>query len=157
MSVDTEHLSQLLTRARIIELPAECPLVILDTNVLLDILLFKDAKVRMIREALQKGQLIAVGHFDSFYEFADVLARPLFKLTADELNKLLHSWIRIHRLYPHELKTESFCRDRDDDKFFNLAKAVGAKFLISKDKKVLKAKGKAKQFGCLVINPEQLG
>ena len=45
-------------------------------------------------------------------------------------------------------------KDPDDDKFFNLAKASGASWLISKDKKVLKARGKAKRFGCALIKPE---
>lgn len=153
MSVNIAHLSELLKGARTLELPFERPLVVLDTNVLLDILLFEDPNVQLIHFALQSGKIAAVGHFDSFYELADVISRPIFNLTESQQNKILQSWVQLHYLYRLELPAESYCKDQDDDKFFNLAKAVGAKFLLSKDKKVLKAKGKAKRFGCLVIKP----
>ena len=125
-------------------------------NVVLDILLFADKNTESIQKSLASGQLLALGHYDTLYEFADVISRSQFKLTESQIKEKLHAWIKLHWLIKEPLPTEGYCKDHDDDKFFNLAHLCSAQYLISKDKKVLKAKGKAKRFGCIVIKPENL-
>lgn len=145
-----------LEGARFIERPLSVPSCVLDTNVVLDILLFADKNTESIQKSLASGQLLALGHYDTLYEFADVISRSQFKLTESQIKEKLHAWVKLHWIIKEALPTEGYCKDHDDDKFFNLARLCSARYLISKDKKVLKAKGKAKRFGCAVIKPEKL-
>ncbi len=156
MSPQKIDLINYLEGARFIERPLSVPSCVLDTNVVLDILLFADKNAESIQQLLASGQLLALGHYDTLYEFADVISRPQFKLTESQINEKLHAWIKLHWLINEPLPTEGYCKDHDDDKFFNLAHLCSAQYLISKDKKGLKAKGKAKRFGCTVIKPENL-
>lgn len=156
MSPQKIDLINYLKGARFIERPLRAPSCVLDTNVVLDILLFADKNTESIQKSLASGQLLALGHYDTLYEFADVISRSQFKLTESQIKEKLHAWIKLHWLINEPLPTEGYCKDHDDDKFFNLARLCSARYLISKDKKVLKAKGKAKRFGCIVIKPENL-
>jgi len=156
MSPPKIDLINYLKGARFIERPLRATSCVLDTNVVLDILLFADKNTESIQKSLASGQLLALGHYDTLYEFADVISRSQFKLTESQIKEKLHAWIKLHWLIKEPLPTEGYCKDHDDDKFFNLAHLCSAQYLISKDKKVLKAKGKAKRFGCIVIKPENL-
>ena len=156
MSPQKIDLINYLKGARFVERPLSAPSCVLDTNVVLDILLFADKNTKSIQKSLASGQLLALGHYDTLYEFTDVISRSQFKLTESQIKEKLHAWIKLHWLIKEPLPTEGYCKDHDDDKFFNLARLCSARYLISKDKKVLKAKGKAKQFGCIVIKPENL-
>ena len=156
MSPQKIDLINYLEGARFIERPLSAPSCVLDTNVVLDILLFTDKNTESIQKSLASGQLLALGHYDTLYEFADVISRSQFKLTESQIKEKLHAWIKLHWLIKEPLPTEGYCKDHDDDKFFNLAHLCSAKYLISKDKKVPKANGKAKRFGCIVIKPENL-
>lgn len=155
MLIDTEALKAKLEGARAFERPLNVPVCVLDTNIILDIFLFKDAKVQPLALAIQEGKIIPVGHFDTFAELADVISREQFHLTKNEQDAVLDHWVRAHLLISDSLEKKCFCKDPDDDKFFNLACLAKAAYLISKDKKVLKARGKLKPFGCSVILPEK--
>lgn len=154
MSVNEEELLELFKGARELRRPLSVPLCVIDTNVLLDLLYFADSNCGNLKKSLDSRSIQAVGHYDTFYEFADVISREQFQLNDIEKDKLLQSWLNLHAILAEPLEKESFCKDPDDDKFFNLAKASGVSWLISKDKKVLKARGKAKRFGCALIKPE---
>lgn len=154
MSVDENHLRELLKGARLLRRPLSVPACVIDTNVVLDLLYFSDPKSESLEKALQSRSIIAVGHYDTLYEFCDVIARAQFKLSEEEQEELIGRWLSLHEILDEPLHDCAFCKDPDDDKFFNLAQGCSAAFLISKDKKVLKARGKAKRFGCAVIKPE---
>lgn len=127
------------------------PICILDTNILLDLWVFHDPHVEAILKALESHQIRLIGHVETFCEFADVISRTMFKLTSDEQNALLMRWLKTAEVVTEPLSNARFCKDTDDDKFFELAVMSGARFLVSKDKKVLKARGKAKKFGIEVM------
>ena len=156
MSVNEEELLELFKGARELRRPLSVPLCVIDTNVLLDLLYFADSNCGNLKKSLDSRSIQAVGHYDTFYEFADVISRAQFKLDAKNINELLNEWVSLHTIVTETLPTNHYCKDTDDDKFFNLACITGAKYLFSKDKKVLKAKGKAKRFNCLVLKPENL-
>ena len=75
----------------------------------------------------------------------------MFRLTPEEQDALLMRWLKTAEIVTEPLSNTRFCKDTDDDKFFELAVMSGARFLVSKDKKVLKARGKAKKFGIEVM------
>ena len=58
------------------------PLVVLDTNVVLDLWLFGDPRAAALRQALQAGRLAALVTAPLLAELADVLQRP-FAAEAD--------------------------------------------------------------------------
>ena len=109
-----------LKGARFIERPLRAPSCVLDTNVVLDILLFADKNTESIQKSLASGQLLALGHYDTLYEFADVISRSQFKLTESQIKEKLHAWIKLHWLIKEPLPTEGYCKDKRDDKFFSL-------------------------------------
>lgn len=155
MLINTEELKAKLEGARVFERPLSVPVCVLDTNIILDIFYFKDPKLQTLTQAIEEGKIVPIGHFDTFAELSDVISRSQFHLTESEQDDLLDHWVRAHLLILDPLEKKSFCKDPDDDKFFNLACLAKAAYLISKDKKVLKARGKLKTCGCCVILPEK--
>ena len=133
------------------------PLVVLDTNVLLDLWYWDNAVSRFIRAALLSDRFWAVRSDDTVDELADVLRRRHFGLSVAEQCEILRLWhtasvgIRLPNDTP-----DAFCRDRDDVKFLTLAQALRADFLITKDKKVLKAGRKLRRFGVNTLTPTEL-
>ncbi len=127
------------------------PICILDTNILLDLWVFHDPHVEAIDKALENHEIRLIGHVETFCEFADVISRAMFRLTPDEQTALLMRWLKTVEVVTEPLSNARFCKDTDDDKFFELAVMSGARFLVSKDKKVLKARSKAKKFGIEVM------
>ena len=144
MSPQKIDLINYLEGARFIERPLSVPSCVLDTNVVLDILLFADKNTEPIQQLLASGQLLALGHYDTLYEFADVISRSQFKLTESQIKEKLHAWIKLHWLIKEPLPTVGYCKDHDDDKFFNLAHLCSAQYLISKDKKSAKSQWQSK-------------
>lgn len=132
-------------------------LVVLDTNVLLDLWYWDDTMSRFIRESLLSDRFWAVRSDDTVDELADVLRRRHFNLSVADQCEILRLWhtasvgIRLSNNTP-----AAFCRDRDDVKFLTLAQALRVDFLITKDKKVLKAGRRLRRFGVTTITPADL-
>ncbi len=122
------------------------PPIVLDTNVVLDLLLFADPATPALREALAAGgplhgQWIATPVMRE--ELARVLAYPhieerlrFYRRDAIELLTTFDAQTRLVEVAP---KAPYACKDPDDQKFIDLAFAHQAT-LLSKDKAVLKLK-----------------
>jgi putative PIN family toxin of toxin-antitoxin system len=125
-------------------LPSPLPLV-LDTNVVLDLLVFDDPFVRPLAEALASGEVTAWADLHTLRELELVLAYPTFALDEEARRTLLARYQRLVRVLPETpeapLPTLPRCRDRDDQKFLELAARAGAAWLVSKDKRVLSMAG----------------
>jgi predicted nucleic acid-binding protein len=116
------------------------PVIILDTNILLDILVFDDERAHPLRAALDAKLLDAVATDKTFAELLDVIGREQFSLDKDQqhlIGEQWKSWARI--ISDNELCQAPWkCKDRDDQVFINLAYSLRPSALISKDKQVLK-------------------
>ncbi|MBN9683651.1 putative toxin-antitoxin system toxin component, PIN family [Corallococcus sp. NCSPR001] len=117
--------------------------VVLDTNVVLDVFVFDDVFTRPLARALRSGALTAWADRHTLKELALVLAYPSFKLTADAQRTVRDAYGALVRVAdgegaPVELPP---CRDRDDQKFLELAARAGASWLVSKDQRVLSMGG----------------
>lgn len=121
-------------------LPSPLPLV-LDTNVVLDMLVFDDPVVRPLADGLAAGELHAWVDRETLGELEWVLAFPTFKLDEAARKAALERYRRLVRLASEEppatLPPLPRCRDRADQKFLLLTARVGAAWLVSKDKQVL--------------------
>jgi putative PIN family toxin of toxin-antitoxin system len=116
------------------------PTVILDTNILLDILVFDDQRAHPLRTALSNQELDALVTEDTLDELIDVISRPQFSLDKQKQAEILLQWQSWSRLVKQsDLQIAPWkCKDRDDQVFINLAFSFKPSTLISKDKLVLK-------------------
>lgn len=120
--------------------PTPLPLV-LDTNVVLDLLVFDDPAVRPLERALVAGEVIAWADGDTLAELDYVLAYPTFGLNEAARRAASERYRSLVRVVSGEPATPlpplPRCRDRDDQKFLVLAARAGATWLVSKDKRLL--------------------
>ena len=134
-----------------------CPILVLDTNVLMDIWVFGNPASGRIRAALCEGRAMAVRSVRTDEEFADVLSRATFSIPQQRQREIIEEWIALsHPLEPGEARCahEPLCRDGDDQKFIHLASCAGADMLVTRDKLVLKVARKAAKAHLLILSPE---
>ena len=115
---------------------SEC-LVVLDTNVVLDMLHFDDPIARPLRHALESGRLRGAATLASFDEWQRVLAYPAFALDAGRQAERIARYRAACTFFEAPaLAGVPRCADADDQKFLDLAAALGVP-LVSKDRAVL--------------------
>ncbi|MGZ2745520.1 MULTISPECIES: putative toxin-antitoxin system toxin component, PIN family [unclassified Burkholderia] len=137
---------------------AECR-VVLDSNVWIDILVFDDPATRPIRAALERGTLVALIDGRCLTELEHVLDYPQFQARAVDKAAALEIVARLaQRVEPPPVAADApplpKCKDRDDQKFLELARAAQAEWLVSKDRALLKlAKRTARDFGFRIAQP----
>ncbi|MEY4748857.1 MAG: hypothetical protein RIQ60_1071 [Pseudomonadota bacterium] len=135
------------------------PWVVLDTNVVLDWLVFRDTRVATLDAALQAGALRWLGCAHMLRELDLVLARaPLNVRPLDRA--VLDLAIRHHLTLvdaPPALPVRPGlrCSDRDDQIFIELALQHRAALLLSRDRAVLKLRRKAALHGLCIDTPER--
>lgn len=115
--------------------------IVLDTNVVLDLLLFADPDTGSLRAALQAKQVRWIATAVMREELARVLTyehimkrMDFYQRNADGLLAAFDAQARLVEVAP---KAAMNCKDPDDQKFIDLAVAHGA-LLLSKDNAVLK-------------------
>ncbi len=130
------------------------PRLVLDTNVILDLLVFKDPTVEPIRHLLDAKLVDAVRSEASMLELIDVIQRPMFKLSREEQAIILQAWESVTRLLENEaIEPAPFtCRDVDDQVFINMAYSIRPALLLSKDLLVLELRTSAKPHGVEITN-----
>jgi len=133
--------------------------VVLDSNVWIDILVFDDPHTRPIRAALENGALEALIDARCLAELTYVLDYPQFARREIDKTAALATLASLSRIVEPAPPAEDAwplpkCKDRDDQKFLELAHAAGADWLVSKDRAVLKlARRVARDFGFQIAQP----
>ncbi len=125
------------------------PRLVLDTNVILDLLVFKDPSTKPIRLLLDAKLVDAVRSEASMLELIDVIQRPTFRLNQEEQSIILQAWESSTRLLENAaIEPAPFtCRDQDDQVFLDMAYSLRPALLLSKDLRVLELQAIAKQHG----------
>jgi putative PIN family toxin of toxin-antitoxin system len=121
-------------------IPASEKLIVLDTNVCLDLFVFHDPRWAPLLRALESGAVQAVTRADCREEYRLVLHYP--HLPLDDARRpaaaaRFDALIRVVAPHSRALRLP-VCSDRDDQKFLEIARDAGAAILISKDKALLK-------------------
>lgn len=135
------------------------PRVVLDSNVWIDILVFDDIATRPIHAALANGALDAVIDARCLAELAHVLDYPHLARRTFDKAAALATVTRLAVMTDEAgqaLGTPPLpkCKDRDDQKFLELAHAARANWLVSKDRALLKLdKRTARDFGFRIAQP----
>lgn len=115
-------------------------MIVLDTNIVLDLLLFDDPAAKPLGAALEAGSLQWLATIAMREELQRVLGyRQIVSRLAHyrrSAEEVLAQFDRLARLHPVSPKAGVTCVDPDDQKFIDLAVAHRAP-LLSKDRAVL--------------------
>lgn len=127
------------------------PIVILDTNALLDWRVFKDPAAHPIAEAILAGRMRWLACPSMEQEWHQVWPRSYLK--AWQPDPMLTLTVFQHAEFVDEPPRGPFrCKDPDDQVFIDLALHVGATWLFSKDAALLKLARRAKTQGVNVMS-----
>lgn len=130
--------------------------VVLDTNVVLDLLVFDDPRSRALCRALQAGQLQALATAAMFAELSDVLSRPFmarWQVDAEAMLAQAKALCRQVEAPAAETGLTPRCADPDDQIFIDLAWSWPARWLFSRDRALLDLARAALPRGLGVLTP----
>lgn len=115
--------------------------LVLDTNIVLDLFVFGDTRVRPLAAGLEQGALRWLATPAMREELARVLAYPKLAAKVRSAEEVLASFDRHAQLHEPAPKAPVTCGDPDDQKFIDLAVAHRCT-LLSKDWEVLRMKNR---------------
>jgi putative PIN family toxin of toxin-antitoxin system len=128
--------------------------IVLDTNVCLDLFVFRDTRWSKLLDALKNGTITAVTRDDCRMEWLIVLDAQSKLQSAAEFDALIACMPPLEtaaKAVPHL----PLCSDPDDQKFLELARDSRAEILITKDKALLKLARKNAKAGMFkIMTPE---
>jgi predicted nucleic acid-binding protein len=136
--------------------PPARPRAVLDTNTVLDWLLFRDRGIQALAQALQAGALCWVACPAMRTELSRVLARPALARWNPDVRQVLAEFDRHAQLHadPPPLPAPPLRpSDPDDQVFVDLELACGARWLVSHDRALLKLASRARLHGLAIVPP----
>lgn len=160
MGVKLAGMDALASPATTADTPADTrPAVVIDTQVVMDWLVFRDARVQALTTAVTTGALrwlVAPAMRD---EIRHVLGRGVAARYAPDL-AFIEAQFDLHAVgvappEPQPPASRLVCRDPDDQKFIDLALSTGARWLISRDKALLALARRARLRELAIVPPER--
>lgn len=119
--------------------------LVLDTNVVLDLFHWSNVDAAPIMAALEAGHIEALADERTLDELQRVLTYPQLKLTPALITERYERYVsRVTCVAAGEAPPLPRCKDRDDQKFLELAARGAADLLVSKDKALLKLRGRTR-------------
>ncbi len=135
------------------------PNLVLDTNAVLDWLVFDNPASQPITQAIVLGDVRWIVNAAVRDELADVLARGAFKRWQPNLPWLWLTWERhgtpVEQPPQASPQRRPQCTDTDDQKFVDLALDNAARWLITRDRALLKLARPARSLGLAIVTPER--
>ncbi len=141
------------------------PRWVLDTNVVIDWLVFDHPFMEPLRKAVREGSLIVLTHPPAVDELKRVLAYRQLKLEATRQQAVFDAYVKAVEMssLPAGATLKQLmlpagfprCRDRDDEHFLALAYHQRAEVLVSRDHAVLGLATRAAKFGLTILNVPQ--
>ncbi len=117
--------------------------LVLDTNVVLDLFHWANIDAVPIMAALEDGRIECFADERTLDELQRVLTYPQLKMTPAMIVERYARYSALVRLVPAgEAPPLPRCKDRDDQKFLELAARCEANILVSKDKELLRLRGR---------------
>ena len=130
---------------------------VLDTNVVLDWLVFNDVRAQRLGQALARQQLQWLTTESMLAELADVLTRPFVLSWCNQPAAVLAQARLLGRIVPapvRALDKAPVCGDPDDQQFIDLAWSAPAAWLFSRDRALLTLAARAKARGVVITTPQ---
>jgi putative PIN family toxin of toxin-antitoxin system len=127
--------------------------LVLDTNVVLDLFHWGNTDAVPIMAALEAGDIECFVDARTLDELQRVLTYPQLKLTPDMMAERYARYRALVQVVPDgEAPKLPRCKDRDDQKFLELAARCSANLLVSKDKALLCLRGRT-TLGFQIVKP----
>lgn len=140
--------------------------LVLDTNVVIDWLVFDDPFMNPLREGVTAGTIAVLTHAPAVDELKRVLSYRQFKLDGARQREIFAQYQASAQPFamPPTFTLKNLllpggfprCRDRDDEHFLALAFHARADALVSRDNAVYGLRGRAAKFGLTILNVPQL-
>ncbi len=138
-------------------IPVSSKPIVIDTNVCLDLFVFRDPRFVPLLAALESGELVAVTRADCRDEYRAVLNYPHLPLDDDSRAQAAQRFDALLRVVAPDARHVRLpvCTDRDDQKFLEIARDADAEVLITKDKALLKLGRRTAREGLFkIMQPE---
>jgi putative PIN family toxin of toxin-antitoxin system len=132
------------------------PTVVIDTQVLLDWLVFADARVARWVAAVETGELRWIACPAMRGEFGRMVVHPKLAHWAPQSERALSAFDRHAVMLPDPAATSPpvRCRDVDDQVFIDLALQHGARWLLTRDKALLALARRTRARGLEILAPQ---
>jgi len=130
---------------------------VLDTNVLLDWLVFGNPALLPLDSALTEQRVQWVATEAMRDEMSHVLARGVGERWTVDGERWQGAWSCHARLLPEPVASLTLprCSDPDDQKFVELAVTARARWLLTRDRALLKLARRVQRFGVEILTPER--
>ena len=132
-------------------------LLVLDTNVVLDWLVFRDLRCAELGDALRHRRARWIATEAMRQELQCVLARGTLDAWAPDLLSIWSNWEQWAQIVappPAPIPRSPRCTDPDDQKFIDLGLHVGAHALLSRDRAVLRCARRTRPLGLDILPPD---
>ena len=134
------------------------PLLVIDTNIVLEWLWFRDLRCDVLGQAVGSGQVQWIASAAMHDELAHVLTRGITAWPRGDAGAVMQGWQRwVLPTEPDARPTPPGlrCTDPDDQKFIDLAWQSGAAALLSRDRALLKLARRARAHGLRICDVER--
>lgn len=135
------------------------PNLVLDTNAVLDWLVFANPASRAVTEAITQMHVRWIVNAAVRDELAHVLARGVVDRWQPDLPRLWASWERysapLEPSGPVAGHQRPHCTDPDDQKFIDLALDHGARWLVTRDRALLRLARRTRLQGLEIVTPDR--
>lgn len=138
------------------ELAAGTQRVVLDTNAVLDWLVFRDPRIHPVVDALEAGRLRWVACPAMRRELAHMLGHASLARWSPDVPAALAQFDNLTEIRPDPVTNPHVglrCRDADDQVFVDLALTEGARWLLTHDRALLKLARRAAAKGLRIVRP----
>jgi predicted nucleic acid-binding protein len=130
------------------------PRIILDTNVVLDWLVFRNPVVQPLVLEIENGRLQWIACAAMRSELARTLRYDTLARWAPDHQRALAVFDAQAQLWPDPATLPLLrCSDPDDQVFLDLAVGTGARWLLTHDRALLRLRRRALRFGVAIFQP----
>jgi predicted nucleic acid-binding protein len=127
------------------------PVIVLDTNIVLDWLVFRDPNCVGLQASMEGGALSWIATRAMRDELVHVLERDSLDSWMPDTHAIWRSWdrwcVQVRDPAPGDPTTRPRCSDPGDQKFIDLAIECKARWLLSRDRAVLRLARPLRGFG----------
>ncbi len=129
--------------------------VVLDTNVVVSALVFREGRLAWLRDAWSRSRIVPLVSRETVAELVRVLAYPKLKLTEAETKTALAHYLEHAEALEKATTRERLppCRDEDDLVFLRLAHAAAADALVTGDADLLAIAARSR---IPILTPDEL-
>ncbi|MBI3157057.1 MAG: PIN domain-containing protein [Burkholderiales bacterium] len=139
--------------------PPDRPAIVLDTNVVLDWLVFADPRAAAVAAAVEAGWLRWLASPRMRAELAHMLGHRALARWAPDAAAALQRFDALAQLRPDPDAARPpghpRCRDADDQVFLDLALDAGARWLLTQDRALLHLARRVAARGLAILTPQR--